>query len=303
MVDFKLYDYLETQTSATVIADSISNLTNSRITTMLWRVPEIILPQLNTHRVFSRNVASNRAKRFSVNAKNMTYTPVIWLENHKGMQSENLVPEWKTWVANIIWGSSKLSSYIHGWLLDKLGISKQYTNRLTTPYRYTDYLVTSTEWDNFFYQRDDNHAQFEIQVLARKAKQALKESVPTELKEWEWHLPFITANEKKQFTIDSLIKLSVARCARTSYTDISYRLFVNDNTGKVKLAKIDKDMELYNRLVNDRPPHLSPTEHQAQATYDYNPSGNLSGVLQYRKILEYYSFDNDLVTNYLEAHV
>lgn len=289
MVDFKLYDYLETQTSATVIADSISNLTNSRITTMLWRVPEIILPQLNTHRVFSRNVASNRAKRFSVNAKNMTYTPVIWLENHKGMQSENLVPEWKTWVANIIWGSSKLSSYLHGWLLDKLGISKQYTNRLTTPYRYTDYLVTSTEWDNFFYQRDDNHAQFEIQVLARKAKQALEESTPINLNEWEWHLPFLNQNEKETLEIDSQIKLSVARCARTSYTLTSK-------------ANFNKDIELYEKLVNSKPPHLSPTEHQAQMIYNHDYSGNLYGVLQYRKVLEWYNFDESLISQYLKEH-
>lgn len=289
MVNFELYDYLETQTVVTVIADSISNITNSRVTTMLWRVPEIILPQLNTHRVFSRNVASNRAKRFSVNAKNMTYTPVIWLENHKGMQSENLVPEWKTWVANIIWGSSKLSAYLHGWLLDKLGISKQYTNRLTTPYRYTDYLVTSTEWDNFFYQRDDNHAQFEIQVLARKAKQALKESTPINLNEWQWHLPFVTQNEKETIEINSQIKLSVARCARTSYT-------LTSKSG------INKDIELYEKLVNSQPPHLSPTEHQAQAIYNHDYSGNLYGVLQYRKVLEWYNFDESLISQYLKEH-
>lgn len=270
---------------------------------MIWRVPRFIIPQLNTHRVFSRNVASSRAKRFSTVLKEANYHPKLWLANHKGMQAETLVDEWKKWFADIIWKSSKLSAILHGFLLDKLGISKQYTNRIIENYCYVDYLVTSTEWDNFFYQRDDNHAQFEIQVLARKAKQALVESIPTELKEWEWHLPFITEEERNRFEIDSLIKLSVARCARTSYTDISYRLFVNESTGKAKLAKIDKDIELYNRLVNDKPPHLSPTEHQAQATYDYNPSGNLSGVLQYRKILEYYNFDNDLVTNYLEAHV
>jgi hypothetical protein len=44
MLDFRLYDYLDTQTSVTVIADSTSSLTNSRATTMLCRVPEIILP-------------------------------------------------------------------------------------------------------------------------------------------------------------------------------------------------------------------------------------------------------------------
>ena len=301
-MNFSDYDYLETETNATIIADSVSTLTNARVTTMIWRVPRFIIPQLNTHRVFSRNVASSRAKRFSTVLKEANYHPKLWLANHKGMQAETLVDEWKKWFADIIWKSSKLSAILHGFLLDKLGISKQYTNRIIENYCYVDYLVTSTEWDNFFYQRDDNHAQFEIQVLARKAKQALVESIPTELKEWEWHLPFITEEERNRFEIDSLIKLSVARCARTSYTDISYRLFVNESTGKAKLAKIDKDIELYNRLVNDKPPHLSPTEHQAQAVNSRDYSGNFYGVLQYRKILEWYNFDSDLVTQYLEEH-
>lgn len=287
MLDFRLYDYLDTQTSVTVIVDSTSSLTNSRATTMLCRVPEIILPQLNTHRVFSRNVASNRAKRFSVNAKNMTYKPVIWLENHKGMQSEKLLPEWKSWIANIIWGSSKVSSYIHGYLLDKLGVSKQYSNRVTTPYRFTDYLVTSTEWNNFLSQRDDNHAQFEIQVLARKIRETLKESKPTLLSYGEWHLPFITNHEREQFDINTQIKLSVARCARTSYGN--------------NASKIENDIKLYNQLVLSKPPHLSPTEHQLLAENPTaNLEGNTKGFVQYRKLLEFYQFEQERVEQYVE---
>lgn len=287
MLDFRLYDYLDTQTSVTVIADSTSSLTNSRATTMLCRVPEIILPQLNTHRVFSRNVASNRAKRFSVNAKNMTYKPVIWLENHKGMRSEKLLPEWKSWIANIIWGSSKVSSYIHGYLLDKLGVSKQYSNRVTTPYRFTDYLVSSIEWNNFLSQRDDNHAQFEIQVLARKVKEALKESKPTLLSSGQWHLPFITKDEREQFDTITQIKLSVARCARTSYGN--------------NASKIENDIKLYNQLVLSKPPHLSPTEHQLLAENPTaNLEGNTKGFIQYRKLLEKFEFNQERVEQYVE---
>jgi thymidylate synthase ThyX len=64
MIEFRQYDYLESETKVTVICDSTSSLTGSRATTLLCRVPRFILPELNTHRVFSRNVASSRAKRF-----------------------------------------------------------------------------------------------------------------------------------------------------------------------------------------------------------------------------------------------
>lgn len=297
MLDFRLYDYLDTQTSVTVIADSTSSLTNSRVTTMLCRVPEIILPQLNTHRVFSRNVASNRAKRFSVNAKNMTYKPAIWLENHKGMQSEKLLPEWKSWIANIIWGSSKISSYIHGYLLDKLGVSKQYSNRVTTPYRYTDYLVTSSSWDNFLYQRDDNHAQFEIQVVARKIRQALEKSKSVLLKQDEWHLPFVTERDKIALPAFKQIQVSVARCARTSYSTPKNSLGMKDI--------YNKDIALYDTLVNSRPPHLSPTEHQLLCEWPNvaTSRSNIKGFTQFRKILESTQFNQERVNQYVEKTI
>lgn len=280
MLNFEEYDYLDTQTSVKIITDSYSSISQQRATTMLWRVPEIILPQLNTYRVWSRNVASNRAKRFSATSKNMTYTPAIWMENHKGMVSTNLVPKWKAVVADIIWKSAGNFAYLHGWMLDKLNISKQYSNRTTTPYRFTDYLVTATSWENFLIQRDDFHAQFEIQVLARRVKTALKESVPTELKLHEWHLPFV-GEDLQLLPIYDKVRISAARCARTSY-------------GKNEGKDIDADLQLYNKLVHSKPPHLSPVEHQLLAN-NVTRSGNIDGFTQYRKMLELSNFNEKYI--------
>lgn len=275
MINFKEYDYLDTQTEVTVIADSVSSITDHRVTTMLIRLPRFLLPQMNTHRKFNRNVGSSRAKRFSVTSEDMTYEPIIWLENHKGMVSEGIVPEWKANIARGIWRSAGFFAYSHGWLLDKLNISKQYSNRMIEPYCYTDYLVTSTEWDNFLNQRDDPHAQYEIQIVARRLRQALRNSIPKKLNYGEWHLPFISDEEKTKYPIGDLLKVSSARCARTSYSVESYE------------SSFKKNMELYdNRLVNVTPPHLSPTEHQCGCFYTAM-SGNIDGFLQYRKVIEW----------------
>ena len=288
MIEFHQYDYLETETKVTVICDSTSSLTGSRATTLLCRVPRFILPELNTHRVFSRNVASSRAKRFSTLVKDTVFHPKLWIENHKGMQGSELLPTWKGWIADLLWSSSKWSAVVHGYLLDKLGVSKQFSNRTVEPYCYIDYLVSSTEWDNFLYQRDDNAAQFEIQVVARKIRQALEESKPTLLSSGQWHLPFITALEKEQFDTITQIKLSVARCARTSYGN--------------NASKIENDIKLYNQLVLSKPPHLSPTEHQLLVgNIEANLEGNTKGFIQYRKLLEFFQFEQERIEQYIES--
>ena len=46
--------------SATIVADSISEA-GKRITTFELEFPRFILPEFNTHRLFSRNAASSRA--------------------------------------------------------------------------------------------------------------------------------------------------------------------------------------------------------------------------------------------------
>lgn len=281
-IDFPSYDYLyENEIRADVILDSVSDITGARATTFLLRLPRIILAEVNTHRKFSRNAASSRAKRFSTLLKDTDFHPKLWLENHKGMQASDLLPTWKSWIADALWSSSRLSAIMHGWLLDQLGVSKQYSNRIIEPYSYINYLVTSTEWDNFLRQRDDNGAQFEMQVLARKIKESLKNSLPTILYNNEWHLPFIKPDEM-YYGLYDLIRISAARSARTSY---------GDNFTK---AGIEAEFQLYKKLIHANPPHLSPVEHQL-IVRNVESSGNIDGFIQFRKLIEVCNFNSDKI--------
>lgn len=255
MINFQDYDYLETTIDATIVADSYSNLTQQRITTALLTVPKFINAELNTHRLFSRNVASSRAIRFEKQLQNATFHPVILVKNHPGMQGNELITGWRKYLIDTLWESSRYSAISHAWMMNKLGLSKQWTNRTIEPYLFISYLVTSTEWDNFFNQRDHNDAQFEMQVVARRLKNAMNNSNPNILTNDEFHLPFISTNEleQQQFLIDgvnTLIKLSAARCAKTSYSNQSKTDYEND-------------IKLFNRLYSAVPRHNSPFEHIA----------------------------------------
>jgi hypothetical protein len=106
-------------------------------------------------------------------------------------------------------------------------------------------------------------------------KKALDESEPVEFHNDGWHLPFIEEHEKPKFGDakhwseeqwkeheDKMVKISAARCARTSY---------GKNIGKT----IESELELAEMLLKDK--HLSPFEHQAKSLGEqYKNVGGIS---------------------------
>ena len=73
---------------AKIIADSICPK-GHRITTYILTFPRMILAELNTHRLFSRNSASSRAIPFNKMVevvKENPFIPIAWQKDHKGMQ-------------------------------------------------------------------------------------------------------------------------------------------------------------------------------------------------------------------------
>lgn len=134
----------------------------------------------------------------------------------------------------------------------RLGAHKQWANRVLEPYLYVHGIVTATEWSNFFELRDHKDAQPEIRTLAKAIRSAIDDSTPEVLEPGEWHLPFVTDFEKDWLDLETQKKVSVARCARTSYL-----------THDGNQPTVIKDLSLYQDLVGARPLHASPAEHQA----------------------------------------
>ena len=150
---------------AQVIADS-ENKFGNRITTMVVTFPRIILAELNTHRMMSRNSASSRAIPFEKMLKSVEenpFIPIAWQKDHKGMQGseylegQNEGEATEQWLiardgavkqALILSGGNKLPNPEGG-----LNVTKQLCNRLLEPFMYHTVLITATEWENFFVLR------------------------------------------------------------------------------------------------------------------------------------------------------
>jgi thymidylate synthase ThyX len=264
--------------SAKVVEHSKS-VAGREIISLQLHYPKFIHSEFMTHRVFSRNASSSRAipfEKFVKEVENEPSIPCYWGKNQPGMQAHEEINEIAK--ATAAWYDAFECAKRHAQELYDLGVHKQIVNRLLEPFYHINVLVTSTEWDNFFELRDHEDAQPEIQALAKEMKKAISESTPNLLERGEWHLPYIKVAEKDQHTLDSLIKMSVARCARVSY-----------KTHEDKLPEAIKDLVLYERLVVAKPLHASPAEHQATPDpYHLLPRfyGNFNGWIQFRKLLE-----------------
>ena len=263
--------------SAKVIADSISG--NNRLTTMEVTMHRFILPEFNTHRKFSRNAGSSRAipvlKRIEEVMKNPAL-PLHWGENKPGMQAETELVDDVQDIVKKAWLKSMKSTLRTVKFLAKTGLHKQTANRLLEPFLWQKVIVSSTEWKNFFDQRDSSLAQPEMQALAKAMKTALNESTPEIADQKYWHLPYTTRAEQGTLSTSVLIAISVARCARVSYLT---------HEGK---ADMMKDLALYNRLISAEPPHWSPLEHVARPyrSWEDKPTGNFDGWMQLRHVPE-----------------
>ena len=240
-----------------IIADSIHPDGESRFTTFEFNIPKYLLAQLNTHRQLVKSAASSRAIPISKFIKQVHSNPVTpyWTTAKKGMQGEYLEPNsYKYLLASFLWsGFSKLSIF-GAYLLDKLGIHKQNTNRLLEPFTRVKVLVSGTEWDNFFHLRcDKKTVQPEFSEIANQARELYLNHIPKKLNYGDWHIPYPNNMEgTENFTIEEKLLVYSARCARLSYA-------THDS-----VYSVDKDLELGRSLVELF--HMSPLEHIAQVT-------------------------------------
>ena len=288
--------------TAVVIADSISDQ-GIRITTFQLRYWRAIHAELMTHRVFSRNAGSSRARPSQTiinQVRTDPWGPLHWGANESGMQASTELTFEQIAKAKDEWYKAASSAALNATNLLNMGLHKQIVNRVLEPFTYIDVVVTATDYANWFALRLDKDAQPEIQQLAQAMKDAMDASAPALLNTGEWHLPYITdrdfnsednyllfngQNVCSQQRLELFKKISAARCARTSYKAFDS-----------KVANIDDDLSLFDKLMLGNLKHASPTEHQATPDYiNYwdgeiefvSPwlHGNFKGWVQYRKTI------------------
>ena len=239
-----------------VILDSISPK-GDRITTFELKYWRPLLPEMNTHRVFSRNAASSRARGFEKNLQQVITSPWFpehWNAEQPGMQGgEEFPDDVKAFLNEEV---SLLAKEVaiklqHMNLITKMltgkEIHKQYLNRYLEPFMPVTQLVTATDWDNFLNLRLSAEAQPEMRDVAERIKFLLDTHRPAKRVA---HYPYITEEEYFSMNLDHIFMVSVARCARVAYRSSSEKTY-----------NIQKDIDLYNRLLENK--HMSPFEHVA----------------------------------------
>ena len=260
--------------TAKIIADSVSEESGDRLTTLELQYPRYIHAEVMTHRVFSRNAQSSRAIPVEKAIELVTSEPVepIFMKNQPGMQADEKLVGMAYMEARDEWNLARDEAIESAQILLRLGVHKQIANRILEPFSHIKVILSGTEFNNFFRLRIAADAQQEIHELALAMQLAIHESMPHFLKKEEWHLPYIAQKERDNYSLGMLKKMSVARCARVSYL----------NHDKTK-PDIDKDIELYHFLKESR--HMSPLEHVA--TPLEVGRGNFRGWRQHRDEIEW----------------
>ncbi|HET8687898.1 MAG TPA: hypothetical protein VFM18_14750, partial [Methanosarcina sp.] len=273
--------------SATIIADSINQYGN-RITTFQLKFPRIILPEVNTHRVMSKNAASTRAiptkkaiDRLLNGGEMFKFAKVG--KNQSGMQAyeevsseiaEKFHSEWEE-LCKIVCG------YVSRWD-SEYQIHKQVISRALEPWTYSQMVLTATDFDNFEELRIHHAAEPHINDLAICMREARSKSVPVKrVSINDWHLPYVTDEERQNNPIEDLLAFSTARCARVSY-------LLHDGS----TTNPEKDRALHEQLVGSNPKHSSPSEHQAYPNPINERVKNFQGWVQYRAIIESNTYAN-----------
>lgn len=251
---------------ARVVAYSESVYTGERIITYELTYPRIIHGELMTHRLFSRNAASSRAIPVALmNAEIWANPamPVRFGSNKAGMQDGGVhdgkitlntepgcfydaTPQqaWKEAAQWAVYFSNQFT---------QAGYHKQVCNRLTEPFQFMRTVVTFTgSGANFFGLRYHLEADPTLGEVARCMYHAAEKATPVVLGDGDWHLPyykdgsFIKASDHG---LDKARRVSASCCAQASFRKL-------DDSQE----KADK---VFGRLIDSKPVHASPVEHQA----------------------------------------
>ena len=186
----------------------------------------------------------------------------------------------------------------------------KYFKEMDEPYYNKLINYSIIDWLSVNKGQADIHMMF----LAEAMYDAMNESIPKQLKEGDWHIPYgdnmniqtlnnylINTDLGKTDSIETLqCKISIARCARLSYQTL----------GDNPVIDYEKDLALYEILSTSG--HWSPFEHVAKAMteseyndytrtkteYDYEENyykgkkvekgwcRNFKGFIQYRELLD-----------------
>lgn len=242
--------------------------------TYIIQYPRPIHSEIMTHRMLTKSSASSRAIPTGKLIERVLQDP--WIPkyigmNQKGMQPGDELSGDARQQAEKLWLAGRDFDVKIAEQLAILGVHKGVVNRRLEANMWITVIISGTEWDNFFGLRCHEMAEPHFQEIARMMRQARDASTPKELAQGQWHLPLIFEEDwqnlinqarivnndpdgdYRQQVTESIVKISVGRCARVSYLN-------HDG-----VRDYNEDIALHDKLMRSRPLHAAPAEHVAQA--------------------------------------
>lgn len=216
--------------------------------------------------------------------------PVHFGKNQPGMSAKEELTGHDLDEAKYLWTEAACQAARIAQQMSELGLHKQVANRILEPFQYMKTVITGTEWDNFFYLRRHPDADPNINALAEVMWQALQLAPVVTLKPGEWHMPYFGDGYWLPgcgIPLEDALAISSSCAAQTSFRTA-------DDT-------LEKAKRIFARLVESKPVHASPFEHQAtpmKQGADFRNkgithmsrnrkfwSGNFCGWIQHRQLI------------------
>lgn len=225
---------------AEIVAHS-TNQFGDELISVLCTFPRIILAEVNTHRMLSKNTSSSRAIPFNkmVEAiENNPFIPIAWQKSHSGMQgTEYITDAIEIQGKNLMWLAGRDRAIKTAKDLHEADVTKQLANRLLEPFMWTTMLITGPKsgWDNFFNLRCPQY-YFEPENKSYKSK-----------KEWidVWNATFETGKD-------------VSRPAKVEDWDNLFWLAQNKGQAEIHMMALAES--IYDAVNESTPKLLQPGE-------------------------------------------
>lgn len=269
---------------ADVLTDSITPA-GVRCTTLIVTLPRMILAELNTYRIiskdgyeqeFSRNSASSRAIPTEKNIDNVRahpFVPETFNARVAGMGVGEALDQSSQDASRKVWLRVMAHATTGAEMLNEIGVDKSRSNRIIEPWMWHTVIITATMWDHFLAQRCPDGDEFdpefpaapEMQLFAIQVRNALDRSEPKLLEEGSWAMPYFDWDEESELlrgllgglqvpineVINGALLVSARRVARVSFDRAG-----DDAEGL--MAAYDKG------VVLAQSGHYSPMEHQVR---------------------------------------
>lgn len=160
-----------------LILTSKNRDTGVSLYTFVLTYPRVVLAEVNTHRMLSRNTASSRAipaKKQRQRVLDDPFVPITIGQNQKGMQAGAELTGWRRFIAINTWKLARYPMVLASWILEKVGAHKQVVNRLVETWTWTQQVVTCTDLKNVFKLRNHPDAEPHFHELARQMQEQVE---------------------------------------------------------------------------------------------------------------------------------